>query len=418
MAITDAPTREFHPTRVTDLGFWARPFEEREAAFKTLRDEAPVSWHPPMEGGIMPSDQDGIWIVTRHEHITEVSKDPSRFCSGEGVQCEDVPQDLLLASHSFLALDAPRHGQLRRLVSAAFTPRQVRLISEQIADQARRIVDDLLDAGEGDFVDLVSKRLPMWTVYEMMGLDPSLRDEAAHMADSMVVFNDVDVAAGREPGEMLNESLVGLLTMGLELAEHRRHHPADDLMTNLVEAEVDGERLSDDDIAAFFVLVSVAGNDTTRNTVSLATRALQEFPDQRAWLAEDFDGRITTATEEFVRWASPVMTFRRTATQDTELGGQSIAAGEWVAMMYASGNRDERVFDDPGTFDLSRKPNPHVGFGGGGPHFCMGHFVAKMQMREMFSQLLDRVPDLQVGEPEFVVGNFVRAVKAMPCSTT
>ncbi len=417
--MTIAPTaREFHPTCVTDLEFWSRPFDEREAAFKTLRDEAPVSWHPPMQGGIMPSEQDGLWVVTRHEDISAVSKDPARFCSGEGVQCEDVPQDLLLASHSFLAMDAPRHGQLRRLVSAAFTPRQIRLVNEQIAGQAERIVDDLLDAGEGDFVELVSKRLPMWTIYEMIGLDPTLRDEAAHMADSMVAFNDEDVAAGREPGEMLSESLVGLLSLGLELADHRRSHPADDLMTNLVQAEVDGERLSDDDIAAFFVLLSVAGNDTTRNTITLAAQALQDFPEQRAWLVEDFDERITTATEELIRWASPVMTFRRTATEDTELGGQQIAAGEWVALMYTSGNRDERVFDRPGELDLSRKPNPHVGFGGGGPHFCLGHFVAKIQLREMFSQLLRRVPDLRVGEPELLVGNFVRGVKAMPCSTT
>lgn len=417
--MTLAPAaREYHPTCVTDLDFWARSFEEREAVFKTLRDETPVSWHPPMQGGIMSSEQEGLWVVTRHEDIATISKDPARFCSGEGVQCEDVPLDLLEASHSFLAMDAPRHGQLRRLVSAAFTPKQVRLVHEQVAQQAEQIVDDLIDAGEGDFVELVSKRLPMWTVYEMLGLEREQREEAAHLADAMVAFNDEDVAAGREPGEMLNESLVGLLSMGLEFADHRRRNPADDLMTNLVQAEVDGERLSDDDIAAFFVLLSVAGNDTTRNTITLTARALQDFPEQRARLVEDFDGRITTATEEFLRWASPVMTFRRTATQDTELGGQRITAGEWVAMMYTSGNRDERVFENPGAFDLSRKPNPHVGFGGGGPHFCMGHFVAKIQLREMFDQLLRRVPDLQLGEPEHLVGNFVRGVKAMPCSTT
>jgi cytochrome P450 len=411
-AIDDRPTHD--ENRVTSLDFWARSFEEREETFRHLRDHDPISWQPPMQGGIMPSEAEGLWVVTRHEHIAEVSKSPERFCSGEGVQFEDVPQDLLEASHSFLGMDAPRHQQLRRLVSAAFTPKQVARIDDQIQSQAVRIVDGLLEAGEGDFVELVSKRLPMWTVYEMMGLDGSLREEAAHLADEMVAFNDPDVAGDREPGEVLNNALVNLLAIGLEFADLRRRVPANDLMTNLVQAEVDGERLSDDDIAAFFVLISVAGNDTTRNTISLNTHALQHHPDQRAWLLEDYETRIKPATEEFVRWASPVMTFRRTTVEDTVLGGQEIKAGEWVAMMYASGNRDERVFDRPYAYDLSRDPNPHQGFGGGGPHFCMGNFVAKMQIRHLFRELLTRAPGAEVGEPDYLVGNFVRAVKSLP----
>ena len=402
--------------RVTSLDFWARSFEEREETFRHLRDHEPVSWQPPMQGGIMPSSAEGLWVVTRHADIAEVSKSPERFCSGDGVQFEDVPQDLLEASHSFLGMDAPRHQQLRRLVSAAFTPKQVARIDDQIQAQAVRIVDGLLEAGGGDFVELVSKRLPMWTVYEMMGLDGSIREEAAHLADEMVAFNDPDVAAGREPGEVLNNSLVNLLMIGLEFADLRRREPANDLMTNLVQAEVDGERLSDDDIAAFFVLISVAGNDTTRNTISLNAHALQHHPDQKVWLREDYESRIRPATEEFVRWASPVMTFRRTAVADTVLGGQEIKAGQWVAMMYASGNRDERVFDRPQAYDLSRDPNPHQGFGGGGPHFCMGNFVAKMQIRHLFRELLTRAPGLEVGDPDYLVGNFVRAVKSLPCS--
>jgi cytochrome P450 len=255
----------------------------------------------------------------------------------------------------------------------------------------------------------------MWTIYEMVGLeDEEARHRAAHFADGMVSWADEDVAAGREPGEVLNDALVGLLMMGMELAEERRRNPKADLMTNLVNAEVDGQKLTDEEIGSFFVLLSVAGNDTTRNSISLSVRALQEFPDQRALLLEDFEGRIGPAIEEFVRWASPVMTFRRTATQDTVLGGQEIKAGEWVAMVYSSGNRDEAVFADPDVFDITRSPNPHVGFGGGGPHFCMGNFVAKMQLRELFDQLLHRAPGLQVGEPEYLAGNFVHAVKSMP----
>jgi cytochrome P450 len=410
------PTRAYDPLSISSLSFWAQTAEEREETFKVLRRERPLSWHRPLEGGLMPPDNDGVWVVTSHELIQYVSKNPQLFCSGEGFQFEEVPEDILEAAGSFLGMDSPRHPKLRKLVSSAFTPKQVQKINEQIKDQARRIVDGLIEAGEGDFVQLVSKKLPMWTIYEMMGLDdPEKREQAAHHADGMVSWADEDVAAGREPGEVLNESLVGLLMMAMEFAEERRANPKADLMTNLVNAEVDGERLTDDEIASFFVLLSVAGNDTTRNSISITSMALQQFPDQKALLLDDYDARIGPAIEEFVRWASPVMTFRRTATQDTELGGELIREGEWVAMVYSSGNRDEAVFERPDVFDITRNPNPHVGFGGGGPHFCMGNFVAKMQLRELFDQLLTRAPGLELGEPEYLTGNFVRAVKSLPC---
>lgn len=415
--ILDPVTRPYDPLDVSSLAFWARTAEEREETFKILRRERPISWHPPLEGALMPPENDGVWVVTTHALISGVSKNPQLFCSGQGFQFEEVPEDILEAAGSFLGMDAPRHGILRKLVSSAFTPRQVAKIHDQIRAQARAIVDDLLAAGEGDFVSLVSKRLPMWTIYEMMGLDDQdKRNEAAHHADGMVSWADEDVAAGREPGEVLNESLVSLLTMGMELAEERRAHPKADLMTNLVNAEVDGTRLTEDEIGSFFVLLSVAGNDTTRNSITLTAKAFQDFPEQRALLLADFDGRIGTAIEEFVRWASPVMTFRRTATEDTVLGGQLVRAGEWVAMIYSSGNRDEAVFDRPDVFDITRNPNPHVGFGGGGPHFCMGNFVAKMQLREIFDQLLHRAPNLRLGEPDYLAGNFVHAVKSLPCT--
>ena len=412
----DRNGRIYDPESISEEGFWALTADEREKRFRILRDERPVSWHAPIQGGMMEPQNAGFWAVTRHEHIQEVSKNPAIFCSGQGVQFEEVPEDMLEASHSFLALDAPRHQLLRRLVSSAFTPRQVSKLNDQIKNQATIIIDQFLEAGDGDFVDRVSKRLPMWTVYEMMGLDPDQRERAAHLADDMVGWNDPEVLNGRDPGELMTDSLVGLLSMGLEFADLRRREPKADLMTNLVNAEVDGEQLSDDDIAAFFVLISVAGNDTTRNTITLAAKALADHPEQKALLLEDFEGRIGPAIEEFVRWASPVMTFRRTATEDTVLGGQEIKEGEWVAMIYSSGNRDDRVFDHPEVFDITRPKNPHLGFGAGGPHFCMGNFVAKMQLREIFDQLLHRAPNLAFGEPEYLAGNFVHAVKSMPCT--
>jgi cytochrome P450 len=404
----------FDEVSISPLSFWGLTADEREPYFKILRDERPVSWHPPIEGTLIPAPVDGVWAITRHEDITYVSKNPEIFSSAQGVQIEAVPEDILDAAQSFLGMDGAMHLSLRRLVSSVFTKRQVALIQDQVQNQAVQIVDDLLKTKDGDYVEQVSKRLPMWTIYEMVGLPMEKRDEAAHHADGMVSWADEDVAAGREPGQVVNDALVGLLTLGLELAEQRRAHPQDDLMTQLVQAEVDGRRLTDDELGAFFVLLSVAGNDTTRNTMSLTTMALQAHPDQRALLEKDFDGHIAVAIEEFVRWASPVMTFRRTVTRDTVLHDQELREGDWVLLMYSSGNRDERIFTDPNTFDIRRKPNPHVAFGGGGPHFCMGHFLARMQLEAFFRELIFRAPTLRVGEPEYLTGNFVHAVKSLP----
>ena len=320
--------RAFHPDSVSELSFWAKTAEEREETFKKLRAEAPISWHRPIEGALMPSENEGVWVVTSHELIQQVSKNPQLFCSGQGMQMEEVPEDIYEAATSFLGMDAPRHAVLRRLVSSAFTPKRVKTIEDQIERQAQDIVTNLLENPEGDFVEVVSKRLPMWTVYEMIGLtDLAKREEAAHHADGMVSWADEEVAAGREPGEVLAESLVGLLMTGMELAEERRNNPADDLMTGLVNAEVEGQKLTDDEIGAFFVLLSVAGNDTTRNSISLAMKSLLQYPDQKGLLLEDFAGRIGTAIEEFVRWVSPVMTFRRTATAPTAQVEQHIDGG-------------------------------------------------------------------------------------------
>ncbi|ORW73115.1 cytochrome P450 [Mycobacterium saskatchewanense] len=404
----------YDPVSISPISFWKLTAEEREPNFKILRDERPVSWHRPIEGTLIPAPVDGVWAITRNEDIAHVSKHPEIFSSAQGVQIEAVPEDILDAAESFLGMDGARHSSLRRLISSVFTPRQVAKIQGQVTNQAVRIVDDLLATAEGDFVEQVSKRLPMWTIYEMVGLPPERRDEAARHADGMVSWADADVAAGREPGAVVSDSLVGLLTIGLELAEERRADPKDDLMSQLVAAEVEGRQITDDELGAFFVLLSVAGNDTTRNTMTLTTMALQQYPEQRQLLVDDFDGHIKCAIEEFVRWASPVMTFRRTAIQDTVLHGQLIREGDWVVMMYSSGNRDERVFTNPGVFDIRRKPNPHVAFGGGGPHYCMGAFLAKMQLEAFFRELVFRAPTLRVGEPEYLTGNFVRAVKSLP----
>ncbi len=210
------------------------------------------------------------------------------------------------------------------------------------------------------------------------------------------------------------DSLLSLLRVATTLSADRRENPKDDLMTSLVQAEVDGVKITDDEIAGYFCLLAVAGNDTTRNTTSQTAKALTDFPEARKLLVEDFDAHAGTAAEEMVRWATPVMTFRRTATRDTELNGLQISAGDWIGMFYESGNRDEAVFADPWTFDVTRNPNPHVGFGGGGPHFCMGSMLAKTQLRHLWKEILTRAPNFEVGEPEYLVGNFMCATKRLP----
>ncbi len=234
-------------------------------------------------------------------------------------------------------------------------------------------MEELKAAGSGaDFVDLCAKELPIRTLSDMVGIPESERQQLAHAADAMVSSGDPEYLNGRHPLEVLFEAQTYVHQVAGMLAAERREHPGDDLFSSLVNAEVDGDRLADADIAAFFVLLTVAGNDTTRQTISHALKALTDYPDQRAWLLEDFDNRIGGAVEEFIRWATPVMTFRRTAAKDVEIGGQTIRAGEKVVMFYSSGNWDTEVVRAPGALDLSRNPNPHVGFGGGGVHFCLG----------------------------------------------
>jgi cytochrome P450 len=331
----------------------------------------------------------------------------------------DAPEEVLEASQSFLAMDSPRHAKLRRLVGSAFTPKQVTKLEDKISERADMIVNDLLDHGDGDFVQLVCRRLPMWMIYDMMGLPEDQQGALAECADLLVSAADAEVRAAHgvdDPLELIGNALMGLLGPGLEAADDRRRNPRDDLMTNLVQAEVDGESLTDQEIGAFFVLLSVAGNDTTRNTIAHASVALTQFPDQRRRLIEDLDGRLPTAVEEMVRWASPVATFRRTATEDTEIRGQRIAAGDKVVMFYESGNRDTEVFTDPLSFDVTRDPNPHQGFGGGGPHFCMGNMLARTQLREIWRRLLTVAPEFEVGEPARLTSNFVNGVKSLPIS--
>jgi cytochrome P450 len=410
--------RGYDAIDLSSRAFWSTTAAERERSFAVLRAERPVSWHPPVEDSLMPDPDDpGYWAVTRRADIVTVSRNNEVFLSGKGVMFESVPVELLEASQSFLSMDPPRHTKLRKLAHAAFTPRQVRRIEESVQANAKAIVEELHAAGNGaDFVDHCAKELPIRTLSDMVGIPDSERERMAHASDALVSWGDPDFLNGRPALEVILENQMYLHQVVGTLAAERRQNPGDDLISSLVHAEVDGDRLTDAEVAAFFVLLSVAGNDTTRQTMSHTMKALTDFPGQKAWLLADYDNRISTAVEEFVRWATPVMTFRRTAATDFELGGQTITAGEKVVMFYASGNWDGAAFDHPDRFDLSRSPNPHLGFGGGGVHFCLGAHVARAQLRAIFGELLRQVPDIQAGDPTYVAGNFVHAVRSLPCT--
>jgi cytochrome P450 len=405
-----------------DIGaveFWTRPAEERDVVFAELRRDTPISLHEPPEDILdMPIEGQPYWAIVRHEDIRAISRDPRTFCSGHGTQFGDAPPEILEASQSFLAMDAPRHTKLRGLVSAAFTPRQVARIEEGIRVNAKQIVGEVAPTGGGDFVELVAKRLPLVTISDMIGVPQEDRERVVSAADVLVSVADPEFFGDRRPVEVLGEALWTLTQFATELAAHREEHPGDDLMTALVQAEVEGERLTHAEIGAFFVLLSVAGNDTTRHTTSHAMRALTVNPDQRALLMADLDAGLPVAVEEFVRWASPVMTFRRTTTREVEIHGQKLQAGERVVMFYHSGNRDERAFEDPWRFDLTRDPNRHLGFGGGGPHFCLGASLARTQLRSIFGELLRVMPDIEAQEPEMLSSNFIHGVKRMEVTFT
>lgn len=418
MTAGSATLRSYDPIDLSSRAFCSTTAAERERSFAVLRAERPVSWHPPVQDALMPDPDDpGFWAVTRRADIATVSRNHEVFLSGKGVVFENVPEEMLEATQSFLALDPPRHTKLRKLVSAAFTPRQVRRIEDAIKANAKTIVEELKAAGSGvDFVDRCAKELPIRTLSDMVAIPESERDHVAHAADAVVSWADEVYLDGRHPLQVLAENLLYLQQLAGVLAAQRRDRPGEDLFSSLVNAEVDGDRLTDAEVAAFFAGLSVAANDTTRQTISHAMKALTDFPDERAWLLEDFDGRIGGAIEEFIRWASAVMTFRRTAATDFQLGGQTIEAGDKVVMFYASGNWDEAAFDHPERFDLSRNPNQHVGFGGGGVHFCLGAHVARAQLRAIFGELLRQVPDIQVSDPVYVPGNFIHAIRSMPCT--
>jgi cytochrome P450 len=414
-----AATRAYDELNVSSDGFWEQDTDDRDVIFRQLRQERPISWQRPIETALAPDPNDpGFWAVVRHADIVEVSKQNDVFVSRYGVMFDMLPPVFLQMAMSFLAMDNPQHDKVRRLVGSAFTRPQIRRIDDDIASRARRIVATARQkatAGEPmDFVSDISRHLPIEMFSDMFGVPEELRPAVAHAADEIVAWADPVLLAGRDGAQVQVEATTQIHQIAQRLIAQRRERPADDLLTNLVQAEVDGEKLTDLEISATMVLFAVAATDTTRHTASFAVKALTDFPEQRQWLWEDFEDRINSAIEEFLRWGSVVLNFRRTAVAEYELNGQKILPGDKVVMMYPSGNRDAEVFDHPDTFDLARTPNAHVAFGGGGIHFCLGNQLAKSMLRSLFRELHRQMPDFVAGEPTLMKTNFMRGVVSLP----
>lgn len=412
--------RPYDPADLSSREFWASTAKDREKTFAELRAHRPISWHRPVTNGLFedPNDQ-GFWAVVRHADLVEVTRRPGDFISGEGIAFESFPKELLDAAQGFIAMDPPRHTKIRRLIAAAFTPKQLARIDDHVVANARRVVDDIADKGEIDFVSEVAALVPMHNICDMMGIPEEHRRTIAYESQFPDGWRDPRLLQGAEPLARIAQAIMTVHTIAMGLVEERRRTPGDDLVTALVQAEVDGERLTDEEISAIFFLLIIAGNDTTRQSTSHGMKALTDFPEQRAWLTADLDGRMPMAVEEIIRWATPIMTFRRTAAHDTELGGHRITAGDKVIMFYSSANMDTEVFDHPEQLILSRHPNKHVAFGGGGIHHCLGAQLARRQLAVTFRELLTRLPDIRtVGEPELGNGNFFHTVMSMKAEFT
>uniref|UniRef100_UPI00407474F8 CYP125MRCA n=1 Tax=synthetic construct TaxID=32630 RepID=UPI00407474F8 len=410
-------TTTMAPTEIdlTDPDVYNRGVPHEQFAW--LRRNEPVYWHPEPPPD---TDGEGYWAVTRHADVVAVSRDPEIFSSQQGgtmIQDADAaPEELEKQRMMMLNMDPPQHTRLRKLVSKGFTPRMIAKLEDKIRERAKQIVDEAIEKGECDFVADIAAELPLQVIAELIGVPQEDRQRLFDWSNRMIGYDDPEYHSSEADGE---QAAAEMFAYAQELAAERRKNPRDDIVTALVQAEVDGQKLSDLEFNMFFLLLVVAGNETTRNAISHGMLALLEHPDQWERLRAD-PSLAPTAVDEILRWASPVMSFRRTATRDTELGGQQIKAGDKVVMFYASANRDEEVFDDPYTFDITRSPNPHLAFGGGGgPHYCLGANLARLEIRVMFEELAEIMPDIELtGPPERLRSNFINGIKHMPVRFT
>jgi cholest-4-en-3-one 26-monooxygenase len=376
-----------------------------------LRRSAPIWWNEqPMGAGGF--DDGGFWLVTRHSDVKEVSRRSDVFSSQrkaalpryrDGTVAEQIDR----GKYVLLNMDAPHHTRLRKIISRAFTPRAVERLRDELNERAHRIVMEAAAAGSGDFVEQVACELPLQAIAGLMGVPQEDRKKLFDWSNQMVGDQDPEFADNDAIGASIE-----LIGYGMQLAADRQRNPRDDLVTTLVQADVDGHKLSDDEFGFFVILLAVAGNETTRNSITQGMMAFTEHPDQWELFKEQ---RPPTTADEIVRWATPVTSFQRTALADVELSGVQIKAGQRVVMCYRSANFDDTVFDDPYTFNILRDPNPHLGFGGTGAHYCIGANLARLTIDLIFAAIAEHLPDLRpLGPPERLRSGWLNGIKHWP----
>jgi methyl-branched lipid omega-hydroxylase len=410
-----------HPVEGVDLSlieFWEQPLEGRHADFAKLRALGKPPYFDLPEGPFR-TEGEGYYAFVSHADVSAASRQPELFSSARGAtSIEDLPAEFNEYFGSMINMDDPRHARLRRIVSRAFTPRMIKKFEEDVQRTAEVIVGDLLATGPCDFVQHVSARLPLKIICEMMGIGDEHYD--------MVLRNTNLILAGGDPefiSEDFDTAITQLLTAGKDLADlvmaiaaDRAEHPQDDVITALATANIDGEQLTPAELGSFFILLVVAGNETTRTAISHALNLFTRHPEQRELLLADLEGRLPGAVEEIVRYASPVIFMRRSVTRDCTLNGNEFREGDRAVLFYWAANRDESVFADPGKFDITRSPNPHVGFGAAGPHFCLGAHLARREITVMLRELMTKVPTIRAaGEPDRLLSSFINGIKHLPC---
>ncbi len=407
-------------TRLNSLEFWAKPRAYRHEAFRWLRNNKPISWNEPPES-LDPNLQNakGFWSIVKHKHLREVSRNVEVFSSAEGVFIDDFPQ--LETMLSFIVTDPPRHTELRNIVTVAFTPRNIRKMTGRIAGIVERIIDDVAPRGEGDLCELITKEVPGQVFCSMLGITD--RDQIQYTMDAAEQFacwNDPEYAHIGSPLMVFADASMKLATLANELVPERMKNPGDDLLSWVAEAQYEGKKLNQDEVGVFFALLAAGANDTTRHMMASTLDLFQKHPDQLTYLMADFDGRIDDAVNEALRMEPPLMHFRRTATQDYQLDDVTFKKGDKVVMWYYGSNRDEEVFENSEQMDISRdeKHNPHQSFGAGGPHYCLGHILGREVLKAQMREIYHRMKDLEVGEPDLLLSNFMNGTKRLPATWT
>ena len=378
------------------------------AELAELRKSEPVHW-VDVPGGTGGFGDKGYWLVTKHADVKEVSKRSDVFGSSPDGAIPTWPQAMTrdsidLQRAVLLNMDAPQHTRLRKIISRGFTPRAIGRLEAELAERAQKIAETAAAEGSGDFVEQVSCELPLQAIAGLLGVPQEDRDKLFRWSNEMTAGEDPEYA-DVDPAM----SSIELIQYAMQMADDRSKNPGDDIVTQLVEADIDGEKLSDDEFGFFVVMLAVAGNETTRNSITHGMIAFSQHPEQWELYKKE---RPSTAADEIIRWATPVSAFQRTALEDTELSGVHIKKGQRVVMSYRSANFDEEVFEHPHTFDILRDPNPQVGFGGTGAHYCIGANLARMTINLIFNAVADRMPDLKpIGEPERLMSGWLNGIK-------